>query len=91
MSSRDGARAWLIELTPDMTEQDRPTLNPKELHRIKDELVRLWEQLPPQHQATMALVLIDQVMQGEWGAWLQEAIAIKWSEDAGRADLPMEF
>lgn len=64
-----------------MTEHGRQIPDPQELHRIKDELVSLWEQLPAEHQATMALVLIDRVMQGEWGAWLKEAIAIKWKDD----------
>ncbi len=64
-----------------MTEQGRPTPEPKELHRIKDELVALWEQLPAEHQATMALVLLDWVMQTEMGAWLKEAVAIKWPDE----------
>ena len=46
---------------------------------MKDELVSLWDQLPKEHQATMTLVLIDRVMQGEMGTWLKEAISIKWS------------
>ncbi len=64
-----------------MTEHGRPTPDPKELHRIKDELVRLWEQLPAEHQATMALVLFDRLMQTEMGAWLKEAVAIKWNAE----------
>lgn len=62
-----------------MTEQARPTPDPQELLQLKDELITRFEQLPPEHQATMALVLIDRVMQGEWGAWLKEAVAVKWS------------
>lgn len=53
--------------------------NPQELRRVKDELVGLWDQLPKEHQASMALVLIDRVMQGEMGTWLKEAISIKWA------------
>jgi hypothetical protein len=62
-----------------MTEQDHPTPAPSELHRIKDELVDLWQQLPVEHQATMSLVLVNQVMQSEMGEWLKEAWAIQWS------------
>lgn len=58
--------------------EPRPDLEPQELHRLKDELVATWEQLPPEHQATMTLVLIDRVVQGEMGQWLKEAINIKW-------------
>ena len=58
--------------------QPRPTPNPEELHKLKDELVATWEQLPPEHQATMALVLVQTVMEGEWGEWMREAIATKW-------------
>lgn len=48
-----------------------------------------FEQLPAEHQTTMTLVLINRVMQGEWGAWLREAIAIKWSEEDDQEDLQM--
>lgn len=62
-----------------MIEQGKPLPNPQELLRIKDELMSLWEQLPPEHQATMSLVLIDRVMQTEMSEWLKVAITIKWS------------
>jgi len=62
-----------------MTEQGKPLPDPKELLQIKDNLVAFWDQLPPEHQETMALVLIDRVMQTEMGEWLKEAMAIKWS------------
>jgi hypothetical protein len=72
-----------------MTEQDRPAPDPKELLQLKDELMARFEQLPAEHQTTMTLVLINRVMQGEWGAWLREAIAIKWSEEDDQEDLQM--
>jgi len=59
-----------------MTEQDRPPPDPQELLRLKDELVSRFQQLPPEHQATMSLVLVREVMDGEWGVWLKGAIAI---------------
>ena len=56
-----------------MPGKERPA--PEELLSIKDELVARWRQLPPEHQATMALVLVNDVSQGEWGAWLREALS----------------
>jgi hypothetical protein len=63
-----------------MTEQQRPTPNPQELLQIKDELITRFQQLPAQHQATMALLLVKQVMEGEWGHWMREAIKLRWPE-----------
>ena len=42
------------------------------LPELKDEIVRRWEQLPPEHQATMLLVLLDRSVWSEWSvkAWL---------------------
>ena len=42
----------------------------EELLKLKDEIEERWERLPPEHQATMLLVLIDK---SEWGEWAVEA------------------
>ena len=61
-----------------MFETDIVALGPHNTETIlylKDELLTQWQQLPPEHQASMSLVLIRTVMDGEWGAWLKEAVA----------------
>jgi hypothetical protein len=42
----------------------------EELLRLKEEILERWERLPPEHQATMLLVLVDR---SEWGDWAVEA------------------
>src|SRR5689334_10805685 len=59
-----------------MQEHEKPS--PQDLLALKGELRARWEQLPPEHQATMVLTLISDVMHGEWGDWLREAIAVSY-------------
>lgn len=59
-----------------MQEHEPPS--PHELLALKDELRARWQKLPPEHQASMVLTLINDVMQGKWGNWLQGAIAISY-------------
>jgi hypothetical protein len=54
---------------------------PERLHVLKDELMERFGQLPPEHQATMALVLVNQVIEGELGEWMREAIALRFPQD----------
>ena len=61
-----------------MPEKKSGAPDPEELNRINDEMVATWEQLPAEHQASMALVLLQTIMDGEWGEWMKEAIALKW-------------
>ena len=44
-----------------VTEQD-----PARLLELKGEIVARWEQLPPEHQATLLLVLLDK---SAWATW----------------------
>lgn len=46
------------------------------LLQIKDTIHSHWMQLPPEHQATMALVLIKNTLAGQAGDWLREAVAL---------------
>jgi hypothetical protein len=57
-----------------MTEQT--SLSPNEILNIKDELQQRWQQLPPEHQATIALVLVNDVFAGEQGDWLIDALVV---------------
>ncbi len=64
-----------------MTEQDKPT--PEELLQIKAELTERWRKLPVEHQASMMVVLLKSVMDGEYGEWIHAAIEIsRATEDA---------
>jgi hypothetical protein len=58
-----------------MTEHG-PLPLPDEILNIKDELQQRWQQLPPEHQATMALVLVKDVFAGEQGDWLIDALIL---------------
>ena len=72
----DGDVEWTSMAAEDR--QTEPVTDPERLHRLKDELTARWEQLPAEHQATMALVLLDGVMSDEWGEWMRDAIELKW-------------
>jgi hypothetical protein len=58
-----------------------PDDNHEKLLATKNELRALWQQLPVAHQATMAMVLVQTVMDGPWGRWLKEALALRWPEE----------
>src|SRR5438552_1259460 len=60
--------------------------NPDNLLRLKDEILARWQQLPAEHQATYALVLLDTVMKGEWGDWLKSAIGIRWPSETQQGE-----
>lgn len=48
----------------------------EEILVIKDEIAERWNRLPPEHQASMALTLSSNVIDGEYGPWLLTAIAL---------------
>jgi hypothetical protein len=50
-----------------VTEQD-----PAGILELKGEIVERWERLPPEHQATMLLVLLDKSTWATWSvtAWI---------------------
>jgi hypothetical protein len=55
--------------------------NPERILAVKEELLQRFGQLPAEHQATIALVLVNQVMQGEVGEWMREAIALRFPQE----------
>ncbi len=59
-----------------MKEQADPSHTPGHILHLKNELISRWEQLPPEHQATMALVLFQQTLEGEYGLWLRSAVKV---------------
>jgi len=62
--------------------------SPTEILQAKESLLAAWAQLPVDHQATMVLVLVQELQQSEWGAWVQEAIATTWPQEPSTAVLP---
>ena len=46
------------------------TEDPEELLRLKEDILKRWERLPPEHQATMLLVLLEK---SEWSDWALDA------------------
>jgi hypothetical protein len=71
-----------------MQENPRPSPLPDELLKHKGEILEQWGQLPPEHQATMALVLFQQTLEGEYGPWLRSAIQIMTHQEP---DEPFRF
>jgi hypothetical protein len=58
-----------------MTELQKPT--PAELLFRKDQILTQWQHLPPEHQATMALILLADVLGNSYGTWLLEALTLQ--------------
>jgi hypothetical protein len=61
--------------TINMTEYDIFP-SPDVILQLKNELQQRWQQLPPEHQATMALVLVKDVFVGEQCDWLIDALVV---------------
>ena len=55
-------------------EQRKPT--PQELLQTKDRVLEQWRLLPPEHQATMLLVLLKEIGDAEMGDWTRNAVAL---------------
>ena len=48
----------------------------QELLTLKDNILAQWSRLPPEHQATMLLVLIERMKSSAYGAWAAQAIEL---------------
>lgn len=61
---------------------ERPTTQPtpERLRQLKDGILENWQGLPPEHQATMTLVLLRRLVEGEYGPWTLSAIEMLWKE-----------
>lgn len=71
-----------------MTERPSPAATPEQLLELKDQIVESWRQLPPEHQASMVLVLYTQVLAGEFGPWLRSSARLMEQRDPGQ---PLRF
>ena len=59
-----------------MTERDDNAVASEHILQLKDELMARWQQLPTEHQATMALVLLRDVLGSEYGDWMWGALLV---------------
>ena len=48
----------------------------QELLTLKENILAQWLRLPPEHQATMLLVLTEQVKSNEYGPWAAQALQL---------------
>src|SRR5258708_36202857 len=53
-------------------EQDRA--ESERLLNLKDIVLEHFQRLPAEHQASMGLVLVSSIVDGEWGTWFREAL-----------------
>lgn len=63
-----------------MAEHATPSITPQDLLNLKNGIMERWQQLPIEHQATMGLVLLRQLFDGEYGPWTLAAIETLWKE-----------
>ncbi len=57
-----------------MIEREQQT--PDDLLSLKNNIVSQFQQLPPEHQASLGLVLAKGVLQGDMGEWFREALRL---------------
>ena len=48
--------------------------NPDGILHLRNTIEGAFHQLPPEHQATMGLILFKEILEGEWGSWFDNAI-----------------
>lgn len=58
--------------------QQPPMPNPEQLLALKTQVLTAWEHLPDEHRATLGLVLIQSIVQSEWGVWFREALTARF-------------
>lgn len=71
----------------DMVEHLTPP-SPDDLLRWKDDILDRWARLPPDHQATMAVVLLQQALEGQYGPWLRSTVRVMGQPET---DSPFRF
>jgi hypothetical protein len=59
---------------------ERPTPSPEKILELKDELKERWDQLPVEHQATMSLTLLRELMDGEYNSWMVVALKVMFPD-----------
>ncbi|MBX3083938.1 MAG: hypothetical protein KF716_20045 [Anaerolineae bacterium] len=64
---------------------------PEQLLALKDAILTAFNALPPEHQATMSLVIVGRIMEGEWGDWLQDALNHLYPSNEIAGTSPLQF
>ena len=59
-----------------MPQAELGTPTPEEILKIKEQLLEHWRQLPGEHQASMALVLLQEVLGDDYGQWIKDALEL---------------
>lgn len=67
-----------------MRERETPPTDPERLCQLKSELLERWSQLPVEHQASIALVLLENVLRDEMGTWLVDALRLHATATLGQ-------
>src|SRR5579862_7151186 len=75
--------AWSLRICYhfSMTEQTMAGKTPEDLLQLKDNLTSLWEQLPPEHQATMLFALMRPIMESDMARWIVSSLALLYPSD----------
>lgn len=63
-----------------------PSQEENSIRKSKEQLLSAWEKLPAEHKATMALVLITDIMAGAYRPWLQSTMATQWPLQTGQLE-----
>lgn len=63
-----------------------PSQEANSIRKSKEQLLSAWEKLPTEHKATMALVLVTDIMAGAYRPWLQSTIATQWPLQTGQLE-----
>ena len=58
-----------------MKKENQP--HPDAMRAQQELMLKLWENIPAEQQASLALKLVQAVREGEWGEWLQEELHIQ--------------
>ena len=59
---------------------EKPTPTPAEILQNKNELRERWDKLPIEHQASMLLTFLQEVLNGEYQDWMVVALRILFPE-----------
>jgi hypothetical protein len=70
----------LLRYLMHMNERPNPSLTSEHILHLKGEIFSRWEQLPPEHQATVTLIMLSHLVEGEYGPWTLSAMEMLWKE-----------
>lgn len=72
-------------------DEEHRKLKPEELLEAKDRVLKHWRSLPPEHQATLLLVLFQEVMGRDMAGWAINALFTLYlqNEERGKRVLPL--